>query len=629
MKVLPFRVRALPRLNQPAHHTPALSIDKNRLLLPLATVLLVAVVLWLTQRTLSAAALFTGCGGEIVPAANADFEANVVELINLRRNEQGLPPLKFVLELTNAARYHAADLAQDTYFQHNTYDRVDGNLVMVCEWANRVMAYYPTPRAENISAGYTTPESAMQGWMDSPGHRANILSENREVGVGFYNNNWVQDFGTRDSVYPLIINREARQTASPDVTLYIYGTWEQMRLRNDGGEWTEWQAFQTESNWTLNSVQGLRTVEAEFRQGATIATSSDTIDLTTGELPTISTPTPTSAVLAPQPVVPPTVTPSSEQAILNGRVTLEGRGNPPSAQWVIPLQVTLVALAGNLPNITSTVATAPDGSFQVTTITPGAYAVMVRGAHTLQRVINVTLQAGSNTVDLGTLPEGDAVDDNTINVLDFSRMTSSYNQCAPTAGYMAQADFNNDQCINAQDVALLTHNFGRSGDANESRVAAADKPQESHLATITNRHASERFTLLLSINDGLANAVDAGALYLNFDQTRMKVLSVAHNSAFEIELTNQIDNQLGHIDLAVGALTGALKSPFTFTTVTFEVLADIDNTDIAIETSALRRSDFAANGQSLVTGSPATLQNIISAQEIQFNQTLFLPLVRR
>ncbi|MCX6047371.1 MAG: CAP domain-containing protein [Chloroflexi bacterium] len=624
MKVLPFRVRALPRLNQLAHQTPTLPAYKNRLLLTCTTVLLVAAALWLTQRTLRAAALFTGCGGEIVPAANADFEADVVELINLRRSEQGLPPLKFVLELTNAARYHATDLAQDDYFQHNTYDRVDGNLVMVCDWARRVTAYYATPRAENIAAGYTTPESVVQGWMDSPGHRANILSENREVGVGFDNNYWVQDFGTRDNVYPLIINREARQTTSPDVTLYSYGTWEQMRLRNDDGAWTEWQPFQTTRDWTLNAGQGLRTVEAEFRQGATIATSSDTIVLATGE----SAPAPTAAVLPPEPLPTPTGS-SSGRASLTGRVTLEGRGNPPSNQWVIPLQVTLVDLTGKVANITLNVSTTPEGAFQIPDITPGAYAVMVRGAHTLQRVVNVTLQAGSNALDLGLLLEGDAMPDNTINVLDFSRMTRSYNECAANAEYMTQADFNNDNCINAQDVALLTHNFGRFGDANESLMAAAEKPAQSHLATITNRHAGQRFALWLSVNDGLASAVDAGALYLNFDQSRLKTLGVARNSAFEIELTNQIDNQLGHIDLAVGALTGAIKSPFTFTTITFEVLADIDHSDIVVETSALRHSDFAANGQSLVTGSSPNLQSVISAQEIQFDQTIFLPLVRR
>ncbi len=626
MRVLPFPVRALLRFNDPTSKNSSLQTDKHRMRLMLTTVLLVTISVWLTQHALNAAALFTGCGGGIVPVANPNFEASVVELLNLQRNAQGLPPLKLVEALSNSARYHAADMAQDNYFQHNTYDQVNGNLTMVCEWTKRVTAYYPNPRAENIALGYTTPDSAMQGWMDSPGHRANILSGNREVGVGFYNNYWVQDFGTRDSIYPLIINREARQTASPNVTLYIYGAWEEMRLRNDNGDWTEWQPFTTESNWTLNAVQGVRTVEAEFRQGATLATSSDTIELTTGALASPVAPTPTAAVLAPQPL--PTATPTN-LASLNGHVALEGHGNAPSNQWVIPLQVTLVRLDGNAANQTFTVTTSTDGSFQVPDIGPGSYAVMVRGAHTLQRVMSVTLQAGDNALDLGALLEGDAVDDNVINVLDFSRMTRGYNQCAADAGYMAQADFNNDHCIDAQDVALLTNNFGRSGDANESMVAAANQPQESHLATLTNRHAGERFTLLLNLNDATIGPIDAGALYLNFNPAQLKAIGISRNSAFDIELTNQIDNQLGHLDLAVGALAGAIKPPFTFMTLTFEVLADINQTDIIIEMAAPRHSDFATNGQSLMSGSVPSLPNLISAQETQLNQSIFLPLVQR
>jgi uncharacterized protein YkwD len=623
MNVLPLHAPALSGLNRSAYKNLSLQVHKNRLQLTMTTVLLVTIGVWLTQRTLNAASLFTGCGGEIVPAANADFEASVVELLNLRRSEQGLSPLKLVPELTNSARYHANDMAQEEYFQHDTYDRVDGNLVMVCAWSKRVLAYYPNPRAENIAAGYTTPDSVMQGWMDSPGHHANILSSNREVGVGFYNNYWVQDFGTRDSVYPLIINREARQTDSPNVTLYIYGAWEQMRLRNDGGNWTDWQPFSTESNWTLDPVQGVRTVEAEFRNGATTATSSDTIELMTG-----AAPTPTAAVLDPQPAPSHTPTPT-DRASLNGQVALEGRGNPPSSQWVIPLQVKLVGLMANAPSNTFTVTTSDNGSFQLTNIEPGAYAMTVRGAHTLQRVANVTLQTGVNTLDFGTLLEGDAVADNVINVLDFSRMAHSYNQCAPNVGYMAQADFNNDNCINAQDVALLTANFGQVGNANESMVMAADNPQENHLTMNTNHHAGEQFTLALGINGVITSPIDAGALYLNFDASRLKAIHVSRNAAFDIELTNQIDNQLGHIDLAVGALAGSIKPPFTFTTITFEALADINNTELTLEMSAPRQSDFAANGQSLVTDPSTNFQSMVSLQELLLDKSIFLPLVRR
>lgn len=52
---------------------------------------------------------------------------------------------------------------------------------------------------QNIAAGQTSPEQVMNDWMQSPGHRANILKkEFRDLGVGFYQNTWVQDFGAHD-----------------------------------------------------------------------------------------------------------------------------------------------------------------------------------------------------------------------------------------------------------------------------------------------------------------------------------------------------------------------------------------------------------------------------------------------
>ena len=71
-----------------------------------------------------------------------------------------------------------------------------------------VAGYQFSSAAENIAAGYTTPEEVVGGWMNSPGHRANILNPNlTEIGVGYYcletdpgtlnyNHYWTQDFGT-------------------------------------------------------------------------------------------------------------------------------------------------------------------------------------------------------------------------------------------------------------------------------------------------------------------------------------------------------------------------------------------------------------------------------------------------
>lgn len=245
---------------------------------------------------------YTGCGGVFgVPSANEAYEQQVIELVNAQRLANGnLPPLKWVDTLTDAARYHATDMGQDDYFNHDTYDRVNGALVKVCGTWDRVVGYYGSgwsALAENIAAGYSTPEQVMAGWMNSSGHRANILNPHlREIGVGYasvtgstYTRYWVQNFGAKSGRYPLVINREAATTDDYRVDLYIYGAdvWNEMRLRNNAEPWTSWQPFQTELVWHLPLTRGLHTVTVELRQGSMTTSSSDTIYLTRDYLATL------------------------------------------------------------------------------------------------------------------------------------------------------------------------------------------------------------------------------------------------------------------------------------------------------------------------------------------------------
>ena len=243
---------------------------------------------------------YSGCSGAVVAAQNSSYETQVVELVNQRRAEQGLPPMKLIPELTNAARYHAADMAADDYFTHASQDRVNGELVEVCTWSARIKNFYTDywSLGENIAWGYRSPESVMQGWMDSSGHRSNILGNYTEIGVGFINNRWVQDFGTRRNVASLIIAREAVQVLEPQVTVYIHGDGQEMRLRNDDQPWSEWQPFQNEFGWTLQNINGERRVDIEVRSGDTVIAGSDTI-VFAGATSVTPTPTPTPIVLPP------------------------------------------------------------------------------------------------------------------------------------------------------------------------------------------------------------------------------------------------------------------------------------------------------------------------------------------
>jgi uncharacterized protein YkwD len=229
------------------------------------------------------------CFGTAPAATNAAWEQQVIELVNRERKATGLPPLKHVTSLTEAARWYANDMVDDDYFgpDHDTYDRAEGSLVKVCAWRARIGAFYTGANAvgENLGEGHTSPQAAVAGWMGSSAHRANILNgDYRETGVGYraggsHGHCWVQDFGRRETVYPVVINGETASTDSRIVSLDVYGRWSEVRLRNDSEAFGPWRPFTHTLEWTLADVDGQRTVEVEMREGSTTATARDTITL--------------------------------------------------------------------------------------------------------------------------------------------------------------------------------------------------------------------------------------------------------------------------------------------------------------------------------------------------------------
>ncbi|MFL9458672.1 MULTISPECIES: CAP domain-containing protein [Nostocales] len=131
-----------------------------------------------------------------------EFINRVVELTNVERQRAGLPPLRLDGRLAAAAEKHSVDMAMRDYFDHkgedgsSPFDRI------------KATGYRYSRAAENIYAGGSTPEDAVKGWMNSSGHRKNILNpEYREIGVGYYflandsgqvnyKHYWTQVFGT-------------------------------------------------------------------------------------------------------------------------------------------------------------------------------------------------------------------------------------------------------------------------------------------------------------------------------------------------------------------------------------------------------------------------------------------------
>jgi uncharacterized protein YkwD len=129
-------------------------------------------------------------------AAEADKAREVFVLTNNVRREAGLPELQWDEKLANSAKYHAADMETDLYFDHDSYDRVDGLLVRVRSAEERLKSFAPYGAGENIAQGQISAEEAMASWMASPPHRRGILREDiSKLGVGLVGRTWVQNFG--------------------------------------------------------------------------------------------------------------------------------------------------------------------------------------------------------------------------------------------------------------------------------------------------------------------------------------------------------------------------------------------------------------------------------------------------
>ena len=155
--------------------------------------------------TMSSMAQDCARGDERIKSINSEFENEVLKLTNIERKKRGLSPLKMNKMLSYSARYHAKDMAEENYFEHDSFDRKkNGKLVKSCGTFDRIEAFISfSYLAENISAGQHTPESVLNAWMNSPGHKKNILNKNfTEIGIAYYysddseyNHYWVQNFG--------------------------------------------------------------------------------------------------------------------------------------------------------------------------------------------------------------------------------------------------------------------------------------------------------------------------------------------------------------------------------------------------------------------------------------------------
>ena len=130
-----------------------------------------------------------------VPKSDISQQAqDVLSLVNAERKKQGLSSLTLSDKLTAVANEKARDMAENNYFSH-TSPTYGTPFQMLQQYGIR----YRTA-GENIAAGQKSPEEVMNSWMNSSGHRANILNSSyTEIGIGYYaggsyGSEWVQLF---------------------------------------------------------------------------------------------------------------------------------------------------------------------------------------------------------------------------------------------------------------------------------------------------------------------------------------------------------------------------------------------------------------------------------------------------
>lgn len=139
--------------------------------------------------------------GQILKIPNLDVKAienKVINLVNVERAKAGLQPLRANWQVSRVARYKSQDMINKGYFSH-TSPTYGSPFTMMESFGVKFSA-----AGENIAMGQPTPESVMNGWMNSPGHRSNILNPTyTELGVGLAKDSTGKCYWTQMFLKPL------------------------------------------------------------------------------------------------------------------------------------------------------------------------------------------------------------------------------------------------------------------------------------------------------------------------------------------------------------------------------------------------------------------------------------------
>lgn len=332
-------------------------------------------------------------------------------------------------------------------------------------------------------------------------------------------------------------------------------------------------------------------------------------------------------------------------ATINGSVTLErGTKTPPDPSFSVPLTVTLHTPGNPTPLYTYNPTTDQSGNFTITDIPPGSYDVRVKNRHTLQNVSRsdcpVTLVAGANAVNMGTLWEGDANDDNRVNSSDFIILRNTYLKQQGDPGYDGRADFNEDQRVNSSDFILLRNHYLQDGPRVVNMggcpgslvVQSATTPVSTQgdgtitfVPTETTVIAGQEFVLDISVDTGSQDAV-AADVFVDFDPAYLEVTGIEDGSPLQV-IVKQYDNEAGSLKIGAVTLGEPANGGFTVARLHLRARAQtaVDGTVISFSRDEPRRTVVknASDEDILATVESGTVH--VNAAPLQYQ--LYVPII--
>ncbi|MEN8220908.1 MAG: cohesin domain-containing protein [Pseudomonadota bacterium] len=294
----------------------------------------------------------------------------------------------------------------------------------------------------------------------------------------------------------------------------------------------------------------------------------------------------------------------SAGALVKGSVQLQGREPKPDSSWETVVRVSLTEPSETQPRYSFTTTTDQNGEFEVGPVEPLNYDMRVKGTHTLQEKISVSLVSGDNPVNVGVLLEGDANDDNCVTILDFSILSGTFGKCNGD-GFDSRADFNQDDCVTILDFSLLAANFGQCGDPNPSMMVSSLLSVSGGTVVMgvvpatSQVSVGETFDVVVKVQAG-RQEVDGASAYLDFDPTYLEVVDMTSAGYLDLTLENSFDNEAGYINFAAGKPTSPFPSgDFSLVTITLRAKAETSATSLGFVFNSPERTDATFGGASV------------------------------